>query len=50
MHDNTPKKKIVPWNKAVPRMPRKLNIAPYPYKNKFCKVYKKNSEANKRQE
>jgi len=24
-----------PWNKAVPRMPRKLNIAPYPYRNKF---------------
>lgn len=27
----------IPLKTAVPTIPRKLNIAPYPYRNKFCK-------------
>lgn len=27
---------ILPFIITVPNIPRKLNIAPYPYKNKFC--------------
>lgn len=26
----------VPLKMAIPKMARKLNMAPYPYKNKFC--------------
>jgi hypothetical protein len=47
MHDNTPKKIIVPWNKAVPRMPRKLNIAPYPYKTNSAKYIKRTVKQTK---
>jgi len=39
-----------PWNKAVPRMPRKLNIAPYPYRNKFYKINGTIIKGNNRQD
>lgn len=29
--------KKLPWMMAVITSPRKLNITPYPYRNKFCK-------------
>jgi hypothetical protein len=28
---------FIPFTMAITTIPRKLNIAPYPYKNKFCK-------------
>lgn len=30
----------IPFITTDPRIPRKLNIAPYPYRNKFCRLLK----------
>lgn len=37
----------IPLNMAVITMPKKLNMAPYPYRNKFCTTKSKLSGESK---